>query len=152
LNSGTAISYAGFGRRSAAAVLDGLLLLVLFSLIGVWQWQGYWQFTAQIVFALLFCGFCWLFFSGTPGKLLLGCTVVDMHSLQRLGPKQVLLRFFGYYVSQFVLFLGFFWMLWDAKNQGFHDKMARSVVLYRPDLFEHDESRKSIQQLVSELR
>jgi NhaC family Na+:H+ antiporter len=30
------------------------------------------------------------------------------------------------------LFLGFFWVLWDSKRQGWHDKIAGTQVLYIP--------------------
>ncbi len=38
-------------------------------------------------------------------------------------------RWLGYFVSA-ILFLGFLWVLVDDKRQGFHDKMAGSVVIY----------------------
>jgi uncharacterized RDD family membrane protein YckC len=31
-----------------------------------------------------------------------------------------------------VLFLGFFWIIWDAEKQGWHDKIAGTVVVRLP--------------------
>jgi len=94
----------------------------------------------------------WVKLFGTPGKLLMGCQVVDADSEEPLSVKQAVLRYLGYYVSAFTLGLGFFWIAWDKRKQGFHDKIANTVVLYNAELYASDESQKSLQQLISELR
>jgi uncharacterized RDD family membrane protein YckC len=43
-----------------------------------------------------------------------------------------LLRFLSYWISAIPLFLGFFWVLWDPKRQGWHDKIAGTQVMYIP--------------------
>jgi uncharacterized RDD family membrane protein YckC len=35
----------------------------------------------------------------------------------------------GYPLSMAVFFLGFLWMLWDPRQQGWHDKLARTIVV-----------------------
>jgi uncharacterized RDD family membrane protein YckC len=35
----------------------------------------------------------------------------------------------GYPLSTIVFFLGFLWMLWDPRQQGWHDKLARTIVV-----------------------
>ena len=94
----------------------------------------------------------WIRYSGTPGKLLLGCQVVDAGSFEPIGLKQSVIRYLGYYVSIFSLGVGFFWVMWDKRKQGFHDKMANTVVVYNSDLEIFDESQKSLDQLIGELR
>jgi uncharacterized RDD family membrane protein YckC len=42
---------------------------------------------------------------------------------------QYIIRYLGYYVSIFALGLGFLWVAWDDKKQGWHDKMAGTVVI-----------------------
>jgi len=49
--------------------------------------------------------------------------------IQKYSKGRLALRYLGYYVSTIVLFLGFFWVAWDKKKQGWHDKMARTVVI-----------------------
>ncbi|MFC3854060.1 RDD family protein [Salinispirillum marinum] len=39
-------------------------------------------------------------------------------------------QYVRYFVSTIPLLLGFFWMLWDAKNQTWHDKLAGTVVVH----------------------
>ncbi len=35
----------------------------------------------------------------------------------------------GRYLSALVLYLGYFWMLWDHEKQCWHDKLASDVVV-----------------------
>ncbi|HFE31777.1 MAG TPA: RDD family protein, partial [Gammaproteobacteria bacterium] len=94
----------------------------------------------------------WLKFLGTPGKLLLNCQVVDAQSFKPLSIKQAVLRYFAYIVSLLPLGLGFFWIAWDKRKQGFHDKIANSVVLYEAELEADDESQKTLATLMAEVR
>jgi uncharacterized RDD family membrane protein YckC len=89
---------------------------------------------------------CWLRFQGTPGKLLMSCQVVDIRTGGPIGLRQALLRYLGYAVSALPLGLGFLWILWDRRRQGFHDKIAGTAVVIE------DESKKALVQLLKELR
>ena len=73
--------------------------------------------------------FFWRRYRGSPGKLLLGCRVVDARSGGTLSVGQAVLRWFAYIVSMLPLCLGFLWIAWDARKQGFHDKIAGTVVI-----------------------
>lgn len=42
---------------------------------------------------------------------------------------QAIGRFLGYFVSSFLFSLGFIWILFDDKRQGWHDKLAGTVVI-----------------------
>jgi uncharacterized RDD family membrane protein YckC len=41
-----------------------------------------------------------------------------------------ILRYLGYSLSAISLFLGFFWILIDDRRQGWHDKIAGTLVIY----------------------
>lgn len=82
-----------------------------------------------IVVAAVFTLF-WRYRNATPGKMLLGLKVVDASSLKTLSIKQSVIRNIGYYVSMLPLMLGFFWAGFDQRKQGWHDKMAGTVVIY----------------------
>lgn len=73
----------------------------------------------------------WVRFMGTPGKLWLGLQIVDERNLGPLSATASVIRFLGYFVSSFMFGLGFIWVAVDKRHQGFHDMMARSVVIYR---------------------
>ena len=42
---------------------------------------------------------------------------------------QCALRYGGMQISQWALYVGCLWMLWDARRQTWHDKMARTLVI-----------------------
>ena len=43
------------------------------------------------------------------------------------------LRWIGYMLSSLPLNLGFLWVAFDARKQGFHDKLAGTVVILEYD-------------------
>jgi len=94
----------------------------------------------------------WVKFLGTPGKLLLDCQVVDADSFKPMSIKQAALRYVAYLASILPLFLGFLWIARDKRKQAFHDKIANTVVLHKADIEADDESKKSLEQLMGELR
>lgn len=72
--------------------------------------------------------FFWTIIGQTPGKMLLGVRVVRPDG-GRLTLRRAFVRYLGYFVSAFLL-LGFVWVLVDNRRQGWHDKLARTVVIY----------------------
>jgi uncharacterized RDD family membrane protein YckC len=71
----------------------------------------------------------WTKYLGTPGKMALRLRVVDARTGQAISTPQAIGRYFGYYVSILPLLLGFIWVGIDKKKQGFHDKLAGTVVI-----------------------
>lgn len=156
MNVTAGVEYAGFWRRTAAALIDSLLLLGLALLLdsampfeespGAEQ-SGFWR--EMLVDYLLPFGltlFFWVKLLGTPGKLLLQCRIADAHTGQPLSNRQAALRYIGYFLSAFPLLLGFLWIAWDKRKQGFHDKLASTVVVVE------DEANKPLAELLRELR
>ncbi len=148
--------YAGFWRRAGAALLDSAIFTVLAALLlgPVYFAADFWSLEGLLSngLTMLLTVWLWLKFLGTPGKLLLNCQVVDAQSFKPLSAKQAVLRYFAYIVSLLPLGLGFFWIAWDKRKQGFHDKIANSVVLYGAELEVDDESQKTLATLMAEVR
>jgi uncharacterized RDD family membrane protein YckC len=141
--------YAGFFRRVLAFVIDGslfsmisttlalsiigreyLLLSQQKSLISMLDWR-------LLVFehgvpALLVIGF-WIVWMATPGKLLLDCQIVDAESKGKARTSQLIIRYLAYLVSAIPLGLGFIWILFDKHNQGWHDKLAKTLVIMQDE-------------------
>jgi uncharacterized RDD family membrane protein YckC len=70
----------------------------------------------------------WLLSGQTPGKRVMGVRVIRTDGTRlRLG--NALRRQVGYWISG-IFYLGFLWILFDNKRQGFHDKLAGTVVTY----------------------
>ena len=71
----------------------------------------------------------WRLWQATPGKMAIGARIVDARSGLAPSSMQLLVRYLGYFVSTFALGLGFVWIAFDARKQGWHDKMAGTVVV-----------------------
>ena len=83
------------------------------------------QVVVFFIVVLLF----WVYKSATPGKMLLSMRIVDAETFEAPSHKQYILRFFGYFLSVIPLSLGFFWIALDKRKQGWHDKLAGTVVI-----------------------
>ena len=166
------IHYASFLRRLACHTIDSLLMLSImlpllyyltpFDISRHVATHGHdpvvaFGFDDMIINDLLpmiIVVTLWVLYSGTPGKLLLDCHIVDAKTGRNIGVLQAIVRYLGYIVSALPFLLGFFWIIWDKGHQAFHDKLARTVVIYTPDEARwrqrSDESQKSIEQLLKD--
>ncbi|ENW96191.1 RDD family protein [Acinetobacter sp. NIPH 298] len=131
--------YAGFWIRLGAAILDTIIILaVLFPLMMLlspsvtdnltstsWSWTDW---IGQILSAVFYI-FCWVKFAGTPGKRLLRLKVLDEQTGNHVSVLQGIIRYIGYIPATLVLFIGLIWIAFDRKKQGWHDKMAKTVVV-----------------------
>ncbi len=146
---------AGFFSRFEAFVIDLVILVIVqmvaaafiqtvlrfFRLTGlVANIQSYLSNTSLDVtissavftlFVIAYYTFFWSLVGYTPGKALLGLKVLRMDG-KKISFWRALLRFFSYWISAIPIFLGFFWILWDSKRQGWHDKIAGTQVMYIP--------------------
>jgi len=85
----------------------------------------------------------WVTMMATPGKMLTSCSVVDARTHQPITVIQAIVRYISYIISAIPFGLGFLWIIWDKRKQGFHDKIAKTVVLEDGD----DLSQYSLQEL-----
>jgi uncharacterized RDD family membrane protein YckC len=74
----------------------------------------------------------WVYRAATPGKMLVRAKIVDANTGAAPTLGQCIGRYLGYFVSIFTLCLGFLWIAFDARKQGFHDKLAGTVVVRTP--------------------
>jgi uncharacterized RDD family membrane protein YckC len=73
--------------------------------------------------------FCWFKYDATPGKLLFRMRIVDADTGAPPSRRQYVVRFFGYIPSVLCLTLGFVWIYFNGRRQGWHDMMAGTVVI-----------------------
>lgn len=66
---------------------------------------------------------------GTLGKRAVGLRLESDKTGEDIGYGAALVRYVVAIASAVVLFLGYFWVIWDDKNQTWHDKAAGSVVV-----------------------
>lgn len=72
---------------------------------------------------------CWIYASTTPGKWLFQMRIVDATTGMPMTRRQSVVRYLGYLVASLPLFLGFLWVIKDKRKQGWHDKIANTVVV-----------------------
>jgi len=132
--------YAGFWIRTLAAIIDTIFMLiiiipVLFAIYGTDYWSsesfvaGFWDFLFQYILPAIAVIIFWIYKSATPGKMITGLTIVDAKTGGKPSTGQFIGRYLGYYVSMIPLFLGIIWVGIDKRKQGWHDKLAGTVVI-----------------------
>jgi uncharacterized RDD family membrane protein YckC len=146
--------YAGFASRSVAFLIDVTLLMIalslgttfinsLFGLLNVEALLGRFMpsdvntgalaaaigglLGTLLVFVYGVLG--WSINGQTVGDILLGVRVVRADG-NRISLGRAITRMVGAYLAGFVLFIGFFWALFDRRRQGWHDKLAGTAVVY----------------------
>jgi uncharacterized RDD family membrane protein YckC len=132
--------YVGFWVRVAASVIDTVLALVVITPIAILLLgrDGALGLKADLSPAGVLVNYVlpavaivwfWVARQATPGKMVFGARIVDADTGGPLSVRQSLGRYLGYYVSIFGFFLGFAWVAFDARKQGWHDKLAGTVVV-----------------------
>jgi uncharacterized RDD family membrane protein YckC len=112
---------AGFWERMAAGFLDLVLVILcsaavgpIFFLVGLAYFSGMWAWKGT-----------------TVGGIVLNLQVVRQNG-QTLSFLTALVRILAALFSAIMFFLGFFWIGWDRDKQGWHDKIAGTVVVRLP--------------------
>ncbi len=82
----------------------------------------------------IFTASFWFYKSATPGKMLLGMKIVDAATLQDPTKIQLILRYIGYIISAIPFMMGFFWIAFNKKKQGWHDLISKTMVIYTKPL------------------
>jgi len=75
----------------------------------------------------------WRYFGATPGKLAVGVKIVDARTGGAPPTGRLVVRLLCYLVSALPLYLGFLWIALDRRKQGWHDKIAGTVVVQETD-------------------
>lgn len=149
--------YAGFWIRLVARLLDGLILGIPFGIVfavfaitgGIFannsssSSQNSQNAAAAAVFgggflllyllALVVQVGYWIYFWGTSGSTLgmrlLHLRVVDAETGGPIGYARATVRFLMTIVNSWACYIGWIWVAFDPRKQGWHDKVANSVVL-----------------------
>jgi len=132
--------YVGFWPRLGATVIDSVLLsMIVYPLLYTIYGNQYFtddrffagggHFLVSYVLPAIAIIAFWIYRSATPGKMAIGATIVDAKTFLQPSKGQLIGRYFAYYLSTIPLGLGFLWIIWDPKKQGWHDKLAGTVVV-----------------------
>lgn len=134
------LEYVGFWPRVGASAIDTVLLLVITApLVTLVYGRQYWSSSnlfqgpadflinwfLPAVAVVLF----WIYRQATPGKIAVGARIVDARTGGKPTSRQLVVRYLGYYVSIIPLMAGIVWVAFDPRKQGWHDKLAGTVVV-----------------------
>lgn len=147
------VVYAGFWIRFLAAIIDGIILgiiggtiqAVFGGLVGVTfvaappqdpttsagLFAGLMGTAVILSIAVQIAYYVGLTgaYGATVGKMVLGLKVVDTNG-QKIGfGKAALREIVGKWISGLVFGLGYLWVAFDEKKQGWHDKIAGTYVV-----------------------
>ena len=133
--------YAGFKIRFLAMILDLIifsavaipLMIAIYGSNAVFSGNGEILGVADVIInfilPVIYSVLMWHFKSATFGKILLKIKIVDEQTGNKPTIFQSLGRYIGYIVSTIPLFIGFIWIAFDSKKQGWHDKISKTVVI-----------------------
>lgn len=114
---------AGFWERMGAALLDMVLVGILAALV---HFPPFGLLIGFVYFAGM-----WAWKQTTIGGIVIGLKVVRIDG-QRFTLVTAIVRALAAMFSVVVFFFGFLWIGWDVEKQGWHDKIAGTVVVRLP--------------------
>jgi uncharacterized RDD family membrane protein YckC len=124
--------YAGFWRRGAAAVIDGIILVVAnIALTLMMANRPVLVFLINLLLAVTY--FAWFHSSGaqaTPGKRAFGIKVTDVEG-ERISFLRGAWRYVAMFFSSLILGIGYLMAAFTEKRQALHDIMAGTLVVNR---------------------
>lgn len=136
------LEYAGFWIRAGATIIDTILLMIItFPILvsiygwGYFDWEqtgfiaGFADFLISWVFPAIVVIAFWITKQATPGKMAVSAKIVDATTGSAPSAGQLVGRYFAYFVAGLPLGLGILWVAFDKKKQGWHDKLAGTVVV-----------------------
>jgi len=128
------VVYAGFWRRLAASLIDGIITSVMGCMF--WGIMELSEVNLDGIVGILSLALHWLYYTllessserATVGKMALGIVVTDMHG-RRISFGRATGRYFGKIVSWATLCIGFLMAGFTEKKQALHDMMAGCLVI-----------------------
>lgn len=132
--------YAGFWIRLRASLIDMLVVMIVLwvplgFIYGAEYWvsdkfvKGGWDIFLGYIVPFVGTIWFWLRFFGTPGKMANRLRIVDARTGGKLSLWQAVGRYFAYIPAMLPFFLGLIWVGIDKRKQGWHDKLAGTVVI-----------------------
>ena len=126
-------AYAGFWRRVAAYLIDGIILSIVLVPLALFFRDPQQQASVSSPISTLVS---WLYFAfmessdrqATFGKMALGIVVTDLEG-KKIGFGRATGRYFARLLSFLILLIGVIMVAFTAKKQGLHDMIAGTLVV-----------------------
>lgn len=138
----TQVRYGGFWVRTLAILIDAIALSLISTALAPFMGLGPTvsventrlqidtaaNAVSTLVGLVYFIGF-WAWRGQTVGMMPFNLQVVRADDGTRIDWVRALLRYVGLIISIIPLFLGVIWAAFDDRRQGWHDKIAGTVVI-----------------------
>ena len=123
--------YMGFWIRAAAGLIDAAVIGAIWAVIEIFHAPLSTDLIAYIAYPAYYVALTGLK-GQTLGKMALGIMVVNAQGeapgIRRAAFREIV----GKFVSEIVMLLGYLWIGWDSKKQGWHDHIASTHVVRAP--------------------
>lgn len=135
------VEYVGFWARVGAALIDTLLILAIVGPLTYWyfgpayfagmmpSYGGFADFVINWMLPAFAVVVFWIYRQATPGKMVIGARIVDERTGGHPTTGQLIGRYLAYYISIIPFCLGLLWVAFDPRKQGWHDKLAHTLVV-----------------------
>jgi len=133
----------GLWERGLAFAIDTLIFFIVLTPLALavygrdylvrGGYADFWDYMIQTVLPSAAVIFFWRFYGATPGKLAISAKIVDAHTGGAASTGRLVGRYFAYLISALPFFIGFVWIAIDRRKQGWHDKIAGTMVVYDDD-------------------
>jgi uncharacterized RDD family membrane protein YckC len=134
------LEYVGFWLRVWASIIDMVIIIaitlpLLLAIYGprYWSGRGWIAGPADFIVSYLLPAIAtivlWRTWQATPGKLAISARIVDADTGLKPSVGQCIGRYLACILATIPLFLGIVWVAFDPRKQGWHDKLANTVVV-----------------------
>ncbi|MCQ8118335.1 RDD family protein [Methylomonas rosea] len=134
------LELVGFWPRVGASIIDSILMaMIILPILMAFYGEEYWfsesfvQGPVDLLVSYIFPAAAviafWVAKQATPGKMAISAKIVDAKTGNPPSTGQFIGRYFAYYLSTFPLGLGLLWVAFDSRKQGWHDKLAGTLVV-----------------------
>jgi uncharacterized RDD family membrane protein YckC len=106
-----------------ALVVIGVILAAVLPILAILPFLG------VVIIPFIYFPYFWAKDGQTPGMKQMGIKVVRDVDGGPLSAGQAILRLIGYWISGFVFYLGYIWILIDKRRRGWFDLIAGTVVV-----------------------
>ena len=117
---------ASWGTRAGGFLIDTILSSIVQVVLGLVS-PSLGRVAGLVVFLVF--GYLTGTTGQTPGRKVVGVKILREADGQVLGAGAGIGRGLLHFLDALPLLLGFFWPIWDAKNQTFADKIIKSVAI-----------------------
>jgi uncharacterized RDD family membrane protein YckC len=119
------VAFGGFWIRFLALIIDAIIVGIVGSII-----VSATQATAILyVLEIAYFVVCWGVLGQTIGMMPFGLKIVRNSDGGKITWGNVIMRLIGWYISAFVICIGFIWVAFDSRKRGWHDMIGGTVVI-----------------------